>query len=436
MVGTQVAIDVWFENEAPSTSRQSAFCMVSDATGIPDRPSTPQPSGWSSGTIPLPLKVVMTGASMWSAKAMIWSRKGRAPLPQMMTGRSAPRSSATARASSASGGAMPLSATRPCRGRAGAPSAAGSSWTSSGNTRWATSRCTMACFMASAASSVALDGFSTVWVHSATAAKASDSGTSWNAPGPSTWVCTCPVSATTGTRSTLASHRPVRRLVAPGPGDREAGRGLPGELGVAAGGEGRRPLVADPDVGQPAGLGRPAQGVGQAEVRVADHAEHRLEPPVAQRAHQLVHERRRLFLGGHLHPQPVRPFLDGIGGGGVDETGRGLPVAGVVLVGVPGADQPAVVDLPVTQRPALMRAPVVERAVPLGGAGQAQRPPAGHHRGDLLLGQPARIDLDPHTSMPAPMLPTCTRLSEDSSDWPDGAPGVRPGHRRRQRRRR
>ena len=38
---------------------------------MPDRPRTPQPSGWSSGTIPLPLKVVMTGAETRSAEKLI-----------------------------------------------------------------------------------------------------------------------------------------------------------------------------------------------------------------------------------------------------------------------------------------------------------------------------------------------------------------------------
>ena len=88
----------------------------------------------------------------------------------------------------------------------------------------------MACFMARAASSVAFPGCSTVWVHSATAEKASDSGTSWKAPGPSTCVCTWPVRATTGTRSTLASHRPVSRLVAPGPAIEKQAAGFPVSL--------------------------------------------------------------------------------------------------------------------------------------------------------------------------------------------------------------
>ena len=50
-------------------------------TGMPDRPSTPQPSGWSSGNVPFALKVEITGASICSANARTRSRNGRAPLP-------------------------------------------------------------------------------------------------------------------------------------------------------------------------------------------------------------------------------------------------------------------------------------------------------------------------------------------------------------------
>ena len=76
IVGTQVGIDVWLENEAPSTSRQSAWATVWLATGMPERPSTPQPSGWSSGKVPLALKVEITGASRCSASAITASRCG------------------------------------------------------------------------------------------------------------------------------------------------------------------------------------------------------------------------------------------------------------------------------------------------------------------------------------------------------------------------
>ena len=113
IVGTHVAIPVWFENDAPSTSRQSAFAIVAEPIGVPERPSTPHASGWSSGTRPFALNVVMTGASIRSANASTWSRHARAPAPTMMTGRSAAASSAIASPSSACGGVIAVAAIRP-----------------------------------------------------------------------------------------------------------------------------------------------------------------------------------------------------------------------------------------------------------------------------------------------------------------------------------
>ncbi|MEA2973693.1 MAG: hypothetical protein QOG82_2151 [Actinomycetota bacterium] len=221
---------VWSENEAPRTSRQSLRPMWMEATGMPDRPRTPQASGWESGTSPLALNVVMTGASTCSAKAAISSPQPRAPLPTMITGRWAADRSSTARANSASGGAISRAATRPRRGLGVGTATPASSWTSSGKMRWATSRSTMACFMARAASSVAFSGRRTVWLHAATGLKAEARSTSWNVPGPMTCDFTWPVRATIGTRSTLASHRPVRRLVAPGPAMVRQAAGRPDTL--------------------------------------------------------------------------------------------------------------------------------------------------------------------------------------------------------------
>ena len=80
---------------------------------------------------------------------------------------------------------------------------------------------------------MAFPATSTVCVHSATAENASASGTSWNVPGPSTCVCTCPVRASTGARSTFASQRPVRRFVAPGPAIEKHAAGRPVSLAYA-----------------------------------------------------------------------------------------------------------------------------------------------------------------------------------------------------------
>ena len=233
IVGTQVAMPVWFENDAPSTSRQSLRPSSAEPTGVPDRPSTPQASGWSSGTRPFALNVVMTGRRSARPARATWSRNGRAPLPTMIdgplgrceqrdrpvelesvAGRSPVVGDPAGRGRGSAGSRQPVAAPAPRRGRSGGRRRAARSRASSPAppARWRS------------------PGARTVWLHSATASNACASGTSWNAPGPMTWVCTWPVSASTGTRSTLASHRPVSRLVAPGPAIERHAAGRPVSL--------------------------------------------------------------------------------------------------------------------------------------------------------------------------------------------------------------
>ena len=207
---------VWLANDAPSTTSRSASFMSQLATGVPLRPRTPAASGWSSGTAPLALKVVTIGAPRRSASATIGSMSSRAPWPTMKTGRVARARRSSAAASDSAGGPISERPTRPSGSATGA-SGAGSVCTSSGKTRWATSRRSRACLQASAISSAWWLSGSTVWLHAATGANAAGRSTSWKAPGPRTWMSTWPVRASTGARSTLASHSPVMRLVAPGP---------------------------------------------------------------------------------------------------------------------------------------------------------------------------------------------------------------------------
>ena len=145
----------------------------------------------------------------------------------MITGRSAFFSSVTASSNASAGGAMVLRVMRPAGPPGSLPSLAGSTWTSSGKMRWDTPRFRIALLHARLTSSACLLEWRTGWLHWATFPKAACRSTSWNAPGPSTCVSTCPVSASTGERSTFASQSPVRRFVAPGPAmDRQAA-GLP-----------------------------------------------------------------------------------------------------------------------------------------------------------------------------------------------------------------
>lgn len=192
----------------------------------------------------------------------------------------------------------------------------------------------------------------------------------------------------------LGVPHPGEQVGGSGTRDRQGGGGPARLLPVRGHGEGRGALVPHPHEHQ-AALGlRPAHGVRHSEVRVPDHAEDRVDTPVGEGADDLVHERGDVFVRGQPHPQAVPAFLDGVGGGAVDEARRRLARDRVVLVtrarvrgrsraracrrraARPGG-APAVEDAPAPVRPR-----------------HAQRPTAGHDRGHTAVGHVAR--LDPH----------------------------------------
>ncbi len=120
--------------------------------------------------------------------------------------------------------------------------------------------------------------------------------------------------------------------------------------------------MSDPYVGEsPVCLGVP-EGVGQAEIGVADHPEHGVDPPVRHDVDHLVHEGDAPL--DHRKPdvEPVIPFFHRERTGGVGESRRRLARRGVVLVPVPRAQQVSRIgiDLAFAERAALMRAAIVE----------------------------------------------------------------------------
>ena len=161
-IGLYGAIPVWFENDAPNTSRRSDSFISQLATGVPLRPSTPAPSGCRSDTSPFALNVVSTGAPNASANATTAAISNRAPWPATMTGRFACSINASASWIARAGGSIRSSATRPMGAEGRAPAGAASSCTSSGRTRCATLRPTIACLSASVMSSAWSDSGSTV----------------------------------------------------------------------------------------------------------------------------------------------------------------------------------------------------------------------------------------------------------------------------------
>ena len=103
-MGLYGAIPVWLANDAPTTISRSASFISQLATGVPLRPSTPAPSGWVSGIMPLALKVVRTGALSRSARRRSGPAACRAPCPAISTGRLLAEIMAAAPASSVQAG--------------------------------------------------------------------------------------------------------------------------------------------------------------------------------------------------------------------------------------------------------------------------------------------------------------------------------------------
>ncbi|NYD32424.1 hypothetical protein BJ958_003970 [Nocardioides kongjuensis] len=190
-----------------------------------------------------------------------------------------------------------------------------------------------------------------------------------------------------GRRRHLSGDRDHRRPVEPGvvqardevgrprTGDREAGSGAAGQLPVGAGREGRCSLVADADVAHLSPLLGPAQGVGEAEVGVADHPEDRVHPVRDQRLDEDVGD-GAVSCGRDREPHvgPVAALVDVVRRDGVAEALRRLAAGGVVVVAVPGTAQPAVLDGPLADGSSLVGAPVLQRPQPPAAPGQRDGP--------------------------------------------------------------
>ena len=230
MVGFLGVIPVWFEKEAPITKSRSDSFINQDATGVPLLPSTPQPREWLSDIWPFPLKVVITGQLIFSAKAIISSIWKHAPCPTIITGLLDLFSIFNAFSKDVFGGEIVIGVSLPSEVWALTSSATAIVWISSGKVKWDTSLFRIACFTAKAINSACWLFSSTRWLNSATVLKALTRSTSWKLPVPTTWVATWPVKAKIGARSTFASQRPVNRLVEPGPAMAKHAAGFPVSL--------------------------------------------------------------------------------------------------------------------------------------------------------------------------------------------------------------
>ena len=136
-----------------------------------------------------------------------------------------------------------------------------------------------------------------------------------------------------------------------------------------------------------------AEGVGQSQVRVADHAEDVGDAPVDHRLHHDVgHGPHPGGFGRQGDVDSVVADLGGVAGRGVGEARRRGAVARRVVVTVPRAAQPPLLDRPLAERPALVGAAVVEGAVTTAEMGEGQRAAPDGHRLDPALGELVELE--------------------------------------------
>ena len=212
-------------------------------------------------------------------------------------------------------------------------------------------------------------------------------------------------------------------------GDGETRGGTAGQLAVRARGERRRALVADPDIRQLAALLGPAHRLGEPEIRVPDHAEHVRDAVRHQRLHEHVGDGAHgLGAGRQPHEDAVVALLDVVGHHAVGEPGGRPAGQRVVVVAVPRAAQPPVLDRTLPQRAALVRAAVVERAELDAAAGQGDGPAADHHAAHPpVAGHVNRVNPVPlfHAGQ-SPQPPPALHASLDHGCRPGGRPTGSP----------
>ena len=351
---------VWLEKDAPSTSSVSASFITQLATGVPLRPSTPAASGWSSPIWPFALNVVITGAPSCSASSITAGMWKRAPWPTTITGRFAAAEQLQG-ALERFLGRRDLERRDPALGAAGRqPLGRRQGLDLVGEDQVGD----VAPQQRVLAGEIhQLDGLGVVEHGLA------EGGDRPERPGQ---VDLLERARAEHLGVHLAGERQDRRSVdlrvpqareqvgGARTGDREACRRPSGELAVGRRGERGRALVADADVGEPAGLLLAAQRVGEPEVGVADHPEHVLHPPVHHRLRHQVGDGRDVPLGLDPDEHLAVADLERVGDRLVVVAG-GLAVERAVVVAVPGAAQQAVLDRSLAERPALVRAVVVER---------------------------------------------------------------------------
>ena len=176
----------------------------------------------------------------------------------------------------------------------------------------------------------------------------------------STW----PVSASAGARSTLASPEPGEQVGGAGSGDRKTRCGSSRQLAVGRGGEGRGAFVAHAEIAKLTGFFLAPNGFGEAEVRMADDAEHGAHAPARHRfRHQVRYGAR--FRDGLFEGDIDAVFatFHGIDGDAVVIASGRLACKGMKVPAVPRTAEKALLDRAFSERSSLVGTRVVERRV-------------------------------------------------------------------------
>ena len=223
---------VWLENEAPTTMSRSDSFISQLATGVPLRPSTPGAERVGVGDQALGLergehrRAEPLGerddlgrgrrGRRGRRRSPAGGRRGPAPRPRPARRRRADPARLASRPPGR-GGLLATAAPAPRRAAPGARRRGRRSRASPPARPARRGRCRRC----------------TAWSRRATSSNTADRSRSWKAPRPSTFDGTCPEIAITGDWSSLASYRPVSRLVEPGPAIAKQAAGRPVSLPYA-----------------------------------------------------------------------------------------------------------------------------------------------------------------------------------------------------------
>ena len=185
----------------------------------------------------------------------------------------------------------------------------------------------------------------------------------------------------------LGVPQPGQKIGGPRSGNRQTGRRPSRCLGVAGAGEGGRAFMSDAKISELAALGLDPQRLGHAEIGMADHAEHGIDPPGDQGFGNHMADRPLRMFGfrqSDFDPAVLFPNLQRPRGHVIAVSAAGSEVE---IVAVPRAAQRALAHCTLAEGTALMGALTIERECFAVMANQRDGFFANGQRAYLALGE-------------------------------------------------